>query len=32
MENVADAVVMLLDNPGLNGVNSNVDGGFLLTT
>jgi NAD(P)-dependent dehydrogenase (short-subunit alcohol dehydrogenase family) len=32
MENVADAVVMLLDNPGLNGVNLNVDGGFLLTT
>lgn len=32
MGDVAAAALMLLDNPGINGVNLNVDGGFLLTT
>ena len=32
MGDVTAAALMLLDNPGVNGVNLNVDGGFLLTT
>jgi NAD(P)-dependent dehydrogenase (short-subunit alcohol dehydrogenase family) len=30
MDNVAAAALSLLDNPGINGVNLSVDGGFLL--
>jgi NAD(P)-dependent dehydrogenase (short-subunit alcohol dehydrogenase family) len=30
MDNVAAAALSLLDNPGINGVNVSVDGGFLL--
>jgi NAD(P)-dependent dehydrogenase (short-subunit alcohol dehydrogenase family) len=32
MDDIAAAALMLLDNPSINGVNLNVDGGFLLTT
>ena len=31
MADVADAVEFLLRNPAVNGVNLNVDGGWLLT-
>jgi hypothetical protein len=30
MDNIAAAALSLLDNPGINGVNLPVDGGFLL--
>jgi NAD(P)-dependent dehydrogenase (short-subunit alcohol dehydrogenase family) len=31
MQEVVDATLFLLDNGGVNGVNLNVDGGWLLT-
>jgi NAD(P)-dependent dehydrogenase (short-subunit alcohol dehydrogenase family) len=31
MQDVVGAVVFLLENPSVNGVNLNVDGGWLLT-
>jgi NAD(P)-dependent dehydrogenase (short-subunit alcohol dehydrogenase family) len=31
MADVSDAVEFLLGNPSMNGVNLNVDGGWLLT-
>jgi NAD(P)-dependent dehydrogenase (short-subunit alcohol dehydrogenase family) len=31
MDDIAHAVLFLLDNPAVNGVNLDVDGGWLLT-